>query len=182
MWAGIAKSLLDVLKLAPRYLIAVAVICALLLFAPQSLQDTLGTAKFVDSYRQWIGLAMICSLGIWIVVVTTDGLNWVKRLWGRKQRQKKIANRLGNLTEPEKQILRYYIAMNTRGNKLRTESGDVMALVHAEIIYRSAAVGSVLEGFAHNISDFAWDYIHSNPHVLDGTTNTYHTDQREDWR
>lgn len=175
----IAKSVLEFLKLAPRYLVAVAIVCAILLFSPEELQQTLGTTNFVNSFRQWIGLSLVSSFGVWLVVICASSCEWTKRLWDKNRRQKKIVSRLENLTEREKQILRYYFAKDTRGNKLRIENGDVQALTRAGIIFHSASLGSVLEGFAHNITDFAWDYINENPHVLDGTTNTYYTDERE---
>lgn len=90
-----------------------------------------------------------------------------------------MRTKLEGLTEGEKQILRYYFAEGTRANTLRIDDGVVQELVACRILYRSSSVGDMLEGFAHNISDFAWDYIHSNPQVLEGTTNTYRTDKRE---
>lgn len=179
MWSDITKSILELLKLAPRYLVATAIVCALLLFSPPELQNALGTTDFVNSYRQWIGLALVCSFGVWLVAISSAGTKWAKGRWSNKRWKQSVAERLENLTEPEKQIVRYYFAKNTRGNKLRIENGNVQALVHAGIIYQSASLGSVLEGFAHNITDFAWDYIHKHPHVLNGTTNTYYTDERE---
>lgn len=179
MLKDVTESLLEFLKLAPRYLVAVAIVCAILLFTPQELQQTLGTTKFVNDYRQWIGLALVSSLGVWLVAIVAWVGEWVRGLWLEKRWRKSVASRLENLTEPEKQILRYYFAKNTRGNKLRIENGDVQALTHAGIIFHSASLGSVLEGFAHNITDFAWEYILKNPHVLNGTTNTYYTDERE---
>lgn len=179
MWSDIIKSVLELLKLAPRYLVAVAIVCALLLFSPQELQEILGTTNFTHTYRQWIGLALVCSFGIWLVVIVAAGGKWGKDLWRNRRRKQRVAERLENLTEPEKQIVRYYYAKNTRGNMLRIENGNVQALINAGIIYQSTSLGSILEGFAHNITDFAWDYIHEHPHVLDGTTSTYYTDERE---
>lgn len=179
MLSDITKSLLEFLKLAPRYLVAVVIVCAILLFTPQGLQKTFGTMNFVSNYRQWIGLALISSFGVWIVVISASASEWIKVLWKKRRGKKHIASRLEDLTEPEKQILRYYFSKNTRGNKLRIENGDVQALTRAGIIFQSASLGSLLEGFAHNITDFAWDYIHKTPRVLDGTTNTYYTDERE---
>lgn len=179
MWSDIIKSLLELLKNAPRYLIAVAIVCGLLLFSPPGLQKTLGVESFVSAQRQWLGLALIGSLGIWLVTAGSNIFQWVKGHWDRRRRRKRVVERLNNLTEPEKQILRYYFAKNTRGNKLRIESGDVQALRNSGIIYQSASLGSLLDGFAHNITDFAWNYINSNPHVLEGSTNTYHTDEQE---
>ena len=89
-----------------------------------------------------------------------------------------MTKRLHSLTEDEKQILRFYIAENTRANTLRIEDGVVQGLISDRIIYQSASLGSILDGFAHNINDFAWDYLHVNPHLLEGTTNTCRTDKR----
>ena len=77
--------------------------------------------------------------------------------------------------------MRYYFAKETRANMLKINDGVVQGLVANRIIYRSASTGSLVEGFAHNITDAAWDYIHANPEVLQGTTNTYRTDKRWDW-
>jgi len=179
MLTDITKSFLEVIKIAPRYLVAVAIICGTLLFTPETFQQSLGVTSFVDSYRQWIGLALVSSLGIWLVAIITLVFSWISRLLSERNQRKKIIKRLENLTEPEKQILRYYFAKNTRGNKLRMENGNVQALVHAGIIFHSSSMGSLLEGFAHNITDFAWDYIQKNSHVLQGTTNFYYTDERD---
>ena len=62
---------------------------------------------------------------------------------------------------------------------LRIEDGVVQGLKSDRIIYQSASLGNVLEGFAHNINDFAWDSLHANPDLLEGTTNKYRTDKRE---
>ncbi len=72
----------------------------------------------------------------------------------------------------------FYVAENTRANTLSIEDGIVQELVAERIIYRSASVGNMLEGFAHNISDIAWDYLHVYPQLLEGSTNTHRTDKR----
>jgi hypothetical protein len=93
-----------------------------------------------------------------------------------------IIDKLNSLTEDEKQILRYYIAKDTRTNVLRVDDGVVQGLVAAGIIYRSANVGNILEGFAHNITDLAWDYLYVHRDVLQGTTDLYRTDTRRERR
>lgn len=62
---------------------------------------------------------------------------------------------------------------------LKVDDGVVQGLVADQIIYRSASMGNILEGFAHNVTDFVWNYIHANSGVLQGTTNFYRTDKRE---
>lgn len=90
-----------------------------------------------------------------------------------------MSERLDSLTEDEKQILRFYIAEQTKSNVLRIDDGIVQGLVSTGIIYRAASVGNMLEGFSYNLSDFAWNYLSVYPHLLEGTTNTYRTDKRK---
>jgi len=177
--SDIAKFVLDFLKLAPRYLVAVAIICGVLLFCGDALLDLVGVRKFAQDNRQWIGLVFIATTTLFCV----DRAIEIKRVVGKRKaiakRSEKRLKRLHSLTEDEKQILRYYFAKQTRSNSLRIDDGVVQGLVAAGIIYRSASVGDLLEGFAYNISDFAWDYLHEHLDLLKGTTNTYRTDADE---
>ena len=68
--------------------------------------------------------------------------------------------------------------MQTRSNTLRIDDGVVNGLVAKGIIFRAASMGNLLEGMAHNIGDFAWDYLHENPHLLEGITDIARTDKR----
>jgi hypothetical protein len=178
MFSEIAKSVLEFLKLAPRYLIALGIFAAFFLFSPQSVLKHLGVFDFTQNNRPWLGITFIASVALFGVSICADILNWIKRLWWRRKEFQRITKRLHRLTEDEKQILRFYVAENTRANTLSIEDGIVQELVAERIIYRSAAVGNMLEGFAHNISDIAWDYLHLYPHLLEGSTNTYRTDKR----
>lgn len=178
MIAEIGKTLLEFLKLAPRYLIAFAVFAAFLLFSPDSLLKQLGVFDFTQNNRSWLGITLIASTALFGVSTICDTLNWIKRWWRRRKEFQRITQRLHRLTEDEKQILRFYVTENTRANTLRIEDGIVQELKAEKIIFQSASLGNLTEGFAHNISDIAWDYLHMHPHLLVGTTNTYRTDKR----
>jgi len=180
MFSEIAKSVLEFLKLAPRYLIALGIFAAFLLFSPESLLKHLGVFDFTQNNRPWLGIIFIASVALFGVSICADILNWIKRWWWRRKEFQRITKRLHRLTEDEKQILRFYIAENTRANTLSIEDGIVQELVAERIIFRSASVGNMLEGFAHNISDIAWDYLHLYPQLLEGNTNTYRTDKRRE--
>lgn len=181
MIADLGKMLLEFLKLAPRYLVALAIFSAFFLFSPESLLKRLGVFDFVQTNRSWLGITLIASSALFGVSLLADVLMGIKRWWWKRRRFHQITQRLYRLTEDEKQILRFYLAENTRANTLSIEDGIVQGLVADGIIYRSAAIGNLLEGFAHNISDIAWDYLHVYPRLLDGRTNTYRTDKREGW-
>ncbi|MCA3176625.1 MAG: superinfection exclusion B family protein [Burkholderiales bacterium] len=182
MLADAAKAIVEVLKLAPRYLAAVCLISGLMLFPPDEWISRIGLEGFAKDHRKWIGLTFLISSCVCLVSFVI----WLGQLLRDGQRARSnrayVVKKLNSLTEDEKQILRYYYAKNTRANTLRVDDGVVQELAASRVIYRSAQVGDMVEGFAHNITDFAWEYIHANPQVLVGSTNTYRTDKRSnDW-
>ena len=175
------KSALEFLKLAPRYLISIGVAAAFLLFGNEDFLARLGLKKFTEDYRAWLGLTFVSTVSLFAIYVAGEIVAFIGRKIKKRKVVERIAQRLQNMTEDEKQILRFYFAKNTRSNILRIDDGVVQGLVADGIIYRSADVGNILEGFAHNLSDFAWNHIHSNPELLAGHTNTHRTDKRDSW-
>jgi hypothetical protein len=179
MFAEAAKTFLEFLKLAPRYLIALGVMAAILLFASEEFLKFIGVFVFAQDNRSMLGLALVVTVSLFAVSIAADGISLIKGWWRKRGFYRLVTERLNCLTEDEKQILRFYIANQTRANVLRYDDGVVQGLVSGGIIYQSASLGNMLEGFAHNISDFAWDYLNVHPHLLQGTTNIYRTDKRK---
>ncbi len=177
MLDGILKALLECVKLAPRYLIAAGSVAGLLLFGSPQLIENLGMTQFAKDHRAVLGLIFLTASAL----VCVAFFSWVhqrnQRFWRKRKMRKTIFQRLHSLTEDEKQILRYYVALQTRSNTLRIQDGIVQSLVSAGIIYRSAGVGDMINGFSHNIGDTAWHYLNKNPELLIGTTDTYRCDQ-----
>jgi len=169
----------QVLKLAPRYLVAVIVFCSVLLFIKDETAKLLGVYDFTQNYRQWLGIAFTGTSSIIIV-------DWCIKVGGvirnraiKIKREKRILQSLHGLTEEEKQILRYYFAKQSKSNVLRINDGIVNGLVAKGIIVRAANQGDLIEGFTHNINELVWDYLDVNLGLLDGETNTYRTDKRK---
>jgi hypothetical protein len=178
MIAEIAKAILEFLKLAPRYLIALGIMAAFLLFADNEFLERIGVLEFAQNNRPMLGLTLVVTVSLFAVSVSVDLFALAKGWWRQRKFYRRVTQRLNRLTEDEKKILRYYFAEQTRANSLRIDDGVVQELVAEGIIYRSASVGNMLDGFAHNISDIAWDYLNAHPDQLEGTTNTYRTDKR----
>lgn len=171
------KGVVEFLKLAPRYLVAIALGAGLLVFLPDRIQHTLGLDGVVQSYRGWFGVALVVSLstlGVWAALVPINAIRLARQK--AKLRERMLA-RLHNLTEGEKQILRYYFAKDSRSNRLKIDDGTVNGLVMSGVIYVAARQGSILSGFDHNISDEAWECLAENPGLLEGSTNFYRTDR-----
>jgi hypothetical protein len=154
---------------------------AVLLFASEEFLKLIGVLEFAKDNRPMLGLTLVVTSALFAVSVVGDGIALVQQWWFMRRRYLRIAQRLQCLTEDEKQILRFYIAENTRANNLRVDDGVVQGLKANGIIHLSASMGNALEGFAHNISEFAWNYLHVHPHLLEGTTDTYRTDKRESY-
>ncbi|MBI5383942.1 MAG: superinfection exclusion B family protein [Verrucomicrobia bacterium] len=175
-----AKTALEILKLAPRYLVSLGIISALFVFTPDKTLKWFGVFDFAQHYRAWFAIAFIVTGVLFAVDRTIAVVGWIRHKEAVAKATKARLERLHRLTEDEKQILRFYFAKETKTNVLRIDDGVVQGLVAARIIYQSASMGHILDGFAHNISDFAWDYLHEHIELLDGTTDTYRTDKRRD--
>lgn len=177
----IFKHIFEALKLAPKYLIAISVVLGFLLFAPAEFMQWFGVADVAKDYRQWFGLGFLAFTTL-LVVSLAQGTYAVVRNWiGKLRFKRKLRKRLTRLTEDEKQILRFYVAKQTRSNTLRPTDGVVQGLAGARIIFRAATMGNLVEGFAYNINEIAWDVLNEDLTLLDGTTDTYRTDKRTSW-
>lgn len=179
MIAETLKALVETLKLAPRYIFALCIISATLLFAPSSIISHLGLVEAIAQYRSWLGITFVISLVLYLVHLAVMIFGLLSK-WNRKRRSElRTIDRLKNLTEEEKQILRYYFARDTRSNTLRLDNGCVQRLASAGIIYRASNLGNLVEGFTFNITDLAWNFLFVNPEFLHGSTNFYSTDRKE---
>lgn len=181
MAADFGGTLLDVLKLSPRYLAAPGIACAALLFTPDATLKRLGIEGLVATYRGWIGLALVAIVSLMLAAALGAISDAVRRTAHRRKGRRLMLDRLVTLTEPEKEILRYYVAKGTRSNRLRVDDGTVKGLVHSGIIYRSTSIGDMRTGFDHNITEQALIEITNNPSLLRGTGNFYRTDEGREW-
>ena len=178
MTEALIKALLDFLKLTPRYLVVFGVTSALLLFSGENFLKRIGVYQFAQDYRAWLGIIFLLSSALLIVAIPIKITKWVKQWWKNRKFFQRMTQRLHSLTEDEKQILRFYIGKQTKSNVLDISDGIVQGLVASGIIYRAASIGNLVEGFAYNISEIAWDYLHIHPELLEGSTNLYRTDKR----
>jgi hypothetical protein len=174
---GILKSALEILKLAPRYLIAFGLMASVLLFSPKEFLEQIGLVEFTKNNRPWLGLTLIVTSGLFVVSMVSTGWTAFRRWRWHKKAVKELKGYLRRLTEEEKQILRFYYAKETKTNYLRVTDGVVQGLVAKGVIQRSSNMGDMVDGFAHNINEIVWQELNEHPDILDGTTNTYRTDK-----
>ena len=180
MFAQLAKTVLELLKLGPRYLMPlalfIALFCGILLFGPKEFLQRIGAFEVAEDHRSWIGVIFLASFSLLLVCIGVYAVQKGKRWLFRIQSRRIVKERLHSLTEDEKQILRYYIYEKTKTNVLQIGDGIVNGLESSRIIFRSTNAGSLIGGFSYNITDFAWDYLNKNQRLLDGETNIHRTD------
>src|SRR6266545_2280475 len=94
MFSEIAKTLLEFLKLAPRYFIAFGIIAAFMLFASEKLLKQIGVFEFVQNHRSMIGLVLVVSMPLFLVSIFADIFAIIKEWWRKRQYYKSMTKRL----------------------------------------------------------------------------------------
>ena len=171
MGPELAKTLLEFLKLTPRYLIAIAIIAALFLFPSDRFLGALGVQQFAQDNRTWIAITFLVSGVLFTVDAVTRIIQCIRKRHAAGELLKKQLKRLNSLTEDEKKILRYYIANETRTNVLCISDGVVNGLVSAGIISQAHTWSVEDDRFAYNISDFSLEHLQKNKGLLAGSAD-----------
>lgn len=132
-------------KLAPRYLLAIALVTGVVLFGPSSFTVALGLAALPLPVRIAFGIGFLGSTCLLVVNWLADMTALGQKEWRRRRELKVLRGRLHNLTPDEKVILRRYIAGKTRTQELRPEDGVVggLTLEPSSIRRRNAGARSM---------------------------------------
>ena len=80
MVAELARTLLEFLRLAPRFLVALGMAAVMLLFANDQLLKRLGLTELVQKYRFAIGLTLVISTALLGVYLVLFGLGSINRM------------------------------------------------------------------------------------------------------
>ena len=146
---------------------AVALLTGVVLFGPSGFTEALGLAALPPPVRVALGISFAGSACLLLANWSADIAVWGQKEWRQRQELKARHWRLHNLTPDEQEILRPYIADNTRTQYLSYTDGVVRGLEHERIIYRSAEVGH-MESWAYNIQPWAWTYLNQHRELLAG--------------
>ena len=187
------EAILSWLKLPKNLAWPLTIVSGLLLWGPADFKEGLGLQPFIDTYRDWIGIVFLffLILGLQFIVsflyeITIDAFRERKRkeeadklaVAAREEaerqaraREEKAVQDISSLTGVEKVILRHFLVNDTRTQDLDYQNGNVSNLTSLGFIYRASSVSyGGLRGsftFPYNISDWAWNYIHEHPEVLE---------------
>lgn len=165
--SSFVDSILGWVKLAPKYVLPVALVSGVMVIAPGAWLQALGIGVFVGAYRGWIGVVFLASSALLLshFVYWVGGL--VKGRFDLHDFRRRGRKYLSDLTPGEKRILSWFIVHDTRTQMLLVQDGVTSGLETAGVIYRSASAGDMVRGFAHNIQPWAWEDLRANPSLLE---------------
>ena len=149
----------------------IVIVSALLLWGPDAFKDGLGLNLFIAEYRKWIGVVFLFFLVVGLLPVVPFFVRLVKDKHKKNQLISWSKNRLKDLTPGEKEILKYYIVINTRSQDLDIRNGEVSKLISDGFLYLASNVsyGGRRGSFTLpvNINNWAWDYLRKERELLD---------------
>jgi Super-infection exclusion protein B len=159
------SKVIEWLKPTPKLFFAIAIGCALLLFAPESTLEPLGLLKFREEKRLLLGSGLVLGSVLLLAEAMASIGSWLR---GWVQYRRLIHNgikRLHDLTPAEQNILALYLTNNTRSQFLQFNDGVAEGLETCWIIRRASQIS---EGFyfPYNIQPWAWKYLKKHPELV----------------
>ena len=159
--------LVDWLKQPPRVVASIAMACAVVLFAPQSIKAPLLLDAFVENYGGYVGVVLVFSCCLLFISGLVRMVAWCKEKYRDWKVRTARIEALKKLTDCEKKILRYYIENHTKTNHLSITDGAVSGLEAQQIIARATTLSLDGPFFDFNIQPWAWQYINEHPELLE---------------
>jgi Super-infection exclusion protein B len=143
-WAAIV---LDWLKLPQRVLWGLVAVAASMLWGPPWFINGLGLQDFINDYRKYLGVIFLVLLTPTATAIFTSLSDLGRAAWSRRQLARRRVQRLHDLSDPEKVLLRRYISGNTRSQTLEMADGVTQGLQAVQIIGRASEVSRVMTRF-----------------------------------
>jgi len=158
------------LVLNAKLVCVVVIASSVLVFAPIKLLARLGLEETEAAWRPWVGgvwllasAGLLVHLGVWLHSQVTE-----HRERGRFQ------ERLRNLGNDEKELLRAYFEQDTRSLKVDYQSDTALTLRSCGILRFCSTPNGVLMGTPGShvirgtfaINDDAWHYLKEHPELL----------------
>lgn len=167
--SDIPKLMLEIVKMSPRYIIAISVAIIISSLVVILSQTNIG----VDP--KWINLSFVLSVSS-LVLFTLDRVRiWCIGLVKDSSSNRKTIKCLTSLSEKEKQILRIFIKRDIMSHILPSSDAAVQNLISNNVLVPSN--GGTKYGWNYWISKKAFDYIRSNPVLLKGDTDKEYVDE-----
>ena len=142
---------------------AVAASCALVLLAIRYPEFAAAKA-IIAPYVGWVQLCLIGSGAILGVFLFAKCGKTVQGTVDRFREEAALSTELQNLSEPEKEILRFYLQTGSRSASFSIREETVNGLVARGILYHQG-IGTV-HGAPTHVKAYVWRKINKHPELL----------------
>src|SRR6266581_2003731 len=114
-------SLLSWIKLPKNVVWPIVLVSGFLLWGPEKVNKGLGLDLFIHEYRIWIGVAFLFFLATGLLPVLPWTFSFIKKKHQELLVHKQLMQKLRELTPEEKDILRLYLANDTKAQDLNIQ-------------------------------------------------------------
>ena len=165
------EQLIQYLQLPKRVAWPLVFVCALLLWGPESFNKGLGLDLFINEYRIWVGVTFLFFLATGLTPLFPWLYQHITHEIQKRKIIKQAKDKLSALTTEEKIVFNGFINNKTKARDLNIQDGVVSRLLNEGLIKLAYNVSYGGRRGSHtfpiNITDFAWDYLHKHPELLE---------------
>ena len=158
----------EYLKLQPKYILPVFLVCLFVLYAPDSILNILGLDKVLDEYRILPGILFILSFSVLLVHLLLQAYTRIQTQVRLRRETRQRRRALTSLSPAEKALLRQYMEMETKTMSLSIQDGVARGLEAVGILDRVSQL-ALGHSFStpFNLQPWVWDELRENPELLD---------------
>jgi hypothetical protein len=154
-------------KISPAAMLAAAAAASIVLFGPDELVAGIGLREFRDTYRPWLGSALVASLSILAALVAHGSWDWLQGVLRRRGKRNQLKQYLLELTPREKEYLRPYIIGDQTVGVFEIGDGIAMGLCGKQILYRPSNMARIGIEFEFCMTEQARREVRLRPAYLD---------------
>ena len=170
--ASESNSLVDWVKLTPRYLFPLLLAASLIIFLPESLVQKIGLRETWSNPRFWIGLAFVLASSLLITHGILEAYSFSHRKYVARRNERRRFEYFKHLSPSERKLLRSYVESRTKTRNLPYDEGTVTGLIRVGILYyaSSRATNNIWNPVGEyctdiNMEQWAWQYLIEHPEI-----------------
>lgn len=166
-------------KVSIPLLTAVALFLSILVFSPDSIQNSLGVSEAVEKWRAYLGTSWLLAVSLLSMRFLTIFLSRSQKFFADRKSRKRRIQLLEQLTEEEKGYLVQFIEFGKNTIYVGLDDGIMGGLVAKRICYQATGQYDVLKGMAFNLQPWARAHLGEKPELLFGATGEPLTPQQK---
>lgn len=160
------SKLTDLLKLAPRYVAAVAIISALLVFMPSDFAERLDFLEIYRACRPYAVFVLIASISILLVHSIAELVPRIKQRLQYNKEAKQRIEQLSSLTPKERDCLGDYLLFNERAMKVcLAHNPCILELERRGLLCRTSDLEAQV-GTIYSIESWVWQHLKEHPELV----------------